>query len=154
MALELEDPFDAGQVHALVLRQPLHLAEHRDVTRRVATAAPAGAARRDEPDAVVLPQGLRVHPGESGRDRDDEDRGVVADTGRHLKAEVAHASTSPERCARGSSCCFSAYDANASRASSDSRCGTATSTVTSRSPRDPSRLVKPLPRTRRVRPLI
>ena len=39
--LQLDDPLDAGEVHALLLRQPLHLAEQRDV----AGASSAGRRR-------------------------------------------------------------------------------------------------------------
>ena len=43
--LQLEDPLDAGEVDALLLGEPLHLAEQRDVAGRVAPAAAGGAAR-------------------------------------------------------------------------------------------------------------
>src|SRR5882757_11142546 len=52
--LEFDDPFDAGQVDALVLREALHLAQQRDVTRRVAASPSAGAARSHQAEAVVL----------------------------------------------------------------------------------------------------
>ena len=37
--LELDDPLDAGEVDAVLLGQPLHLAQQRDVPRAVAPAA-------------------------------------------------------------------------------------------------------------------
>ena len=50
------------------------LAEQLDVAQRVAAAAAAGAARRDQPDAVVLAQGLRVQAGQLGGHADHVDR--------------------------------------------------------------------------------
>src|SRR5690606_8070093 len=75
--LEVEDPLDAGEVDALLDREPLHLTEQLDVTDGVAPAPAAGAGRGDDPEAVVLAQRLRVHARELGGHRDDEDRQVL-----------------------------------------------------------------------------
>ncbi len=150
VGLELDDAFDAGEVDALVLREALHLAQQRDVARRVAPPAAAGASRRDQAEPVVLAQRLRVHAGQLRGDRDDEDRRVLGDV-------LTPAACSPPRasaaviCGRGSSCCVVAYFCSASRASSVSAVGTATSTVTSRSP-VADLVATPRPRTRIVRP--
>ena len=73
LVLELEDARDAGEVDALA-GQPRTSRSTRDVARGVAPAAAGGAARRDQPEPVVLPQRLRVQAGQLGGDRDDEDR--------------------------------------------------------------------------------
>ncbi len=64
-------------------RQSGDLAQLLDVTQRVAARAALRARRHDQPQPVVLAQGLRMHAGELGRHRDREDRGVVVDLGHH-----------------------------------------------------------------------
>jgi Transposase len=76
---QLDDPLDAGQVDAVLLRQPLHLAQQCDVAGGVAAPAAAGPARGHQAEPVVLPQRLRVHPGELRCHRDHEHRRVVGD---------------------------------------------------------------------------
>src|SRR4051812_48216220 len=49
LLLERDDPLDPGEVDALLLGQPLHLAQQRHVPGRVAPAAAGGPARVDEP---------------------------------------------------------------------------------------------------------
>src|SRR5699024_7983969 len=82
---EFDDPPDALQVDALVLRQALDLAQQGDVTARVAASAACGAGRDDQPDPVVGAQGLGVHAGHLGGDRDAEQhtrlRGAVRPLG-------------------------------------------------------------------------
>src|SRR4051794_12628819 len=68
VGLQLQDALDAGEVDALVLAQPLDLAKQRDVARGVPPTATARASRRDQPDAVVLPQRLWVHSGQRRSD--------------------------------------------------------------------------------------
>ena len=145
--LELEDPLDPGEVDALLLRQALHLAEQRDVARGVAPAAAGGRARDDETEPVVLPQRLRVHAGELRGDRDDEHRRVSSRRSRRRARSVLGPLLSGHRrlrClappagqqvgARVLTAVAAAKASSASRASPSSRCGTATWTVTSRSP--------------------
>jgi hypothetical protein len=79
LVLEFQDPLDPGEVDALVLGQALDLAQLGDVARTVTAAAAGRSARGDEADAVVLAQGLRVHPGELCGDRDDEHRRTLVD---------------------------------------------------------------------------
>src|SRR5690606_22670809 len=151
LLLQLQDPLDPGEVDALLLGEPLHLAQEPDVAHRVAPTAAGGPARPDQAQPVVLAQRLRVQAGEFRGDRGHVDRDVVADAVVHrVHAPLARAS----RPRRGSwSEVAARYFSNASRASGPMLCGTCTSTVTSRSPRVPSRRREPLPRTRRVRPL-
>ncbi len=73
---QLDDPLDAGQVHALALAQPLHLAQQRDVPGRVAAPAAGRPAGADQPQPVVAAQRLRVQAGQLGGHRDDEHRAV------------------------------------------------------------------------------
>src|SRR5690606_24530608 len=61
----------------LVLRQPLHLAEQLDVAPRVPSPTAGTALRTDQSQPVISAQGLRMHPGEFGGDRDHEGAGVV-----------------------------------------------------------------------------
>ena len=75
--LEVDDPLDAGEVDAVLLREPLHLAEQRDVPRAVPAAAAGGAAGADQAEPVVLAQRLGVHAGQLGGHGDHEDRGVL-----------------------------------------------------------------------------
>src|SRR5687767_14719917 len=78
LGLELEDPLDADQVDAFLLREALDLAQQLDVAQRVAAAAATGAPRRHEAEAVVLAQRLWMHAGHLGRDGDDVERLVIA----------------------------------------------------------------------------
>ena len=61
MGLELDDAFDAGEVHALVLRESLHLAQQGHIARRIAPPAADRPARGDQAEPVVLTQRLGVH---------------------------------------------------------------------------------------------
>ena len=71
-ASELEDPLDAGEVDA-VGGQP-RTSRSRSMSRSgVAPAAPPVRPGDDQAEPVVLAQGLRVHAGELGGHRDDED---------------------------------------------------------------------------------
>src|SRR3954468_13384862 len=79
LQLQLEDALDPREVDALVLAEPLHLAQQGDVTSRVAPSAPRRPPRRDQPEPVVLPQRLRMHPRQLSGDGDDEHRGGVVD---------------------------------------------------------------------------
>ena len=74
---QLDDALDAGEVDALVLRQPLHLAQQVDVVLRVASAAAGTALRADQAEPVVGAQRLRVHAGQLGGHRDQERPGLV-----------------------------------------------------------------------------
>src|SRR5690606_19998663 len=73
LVLEVEHALDHGERHALA-REARDLAQLHDVARRVAPGSAARAAGHDEPDAVVLPQRLRMQPRELARGRDREDR--------------------------------------------------------------------------------
>ena len=68
-----------GEVDAVLLREPLHLAEQGDVPRAVPAAAAGRAAGADQTEPVVLPQRLGVHAGQLGGHGDHEDGGVVGD---------------------------------------------------------------------------
>jgi hypothetical protein len=46
--LEFEDASDAGQGHALVLRESLNLTQHGDIALAVSTPTTAGAGGRDQ----------------------------------------------------------------------------------------------------------
>ena len=71
-----------------------------DVAHRVSARLAGRARRRDEAEPVVLPQGLRMHPGELGRDRDHEERARLV----HAHAEpLALASRSSRGFSSGSS---------------------------------------------------
>ena len=59
LVLEGEDTLDALEVDALV-GQPLHLTQDLDVPRGVQPLSRARPPGRDEPEPVVLPEGLRV----------------------------------------------------------------------------------------------
>ena len=82
LLLQLDDPLDAREVDALLLRQPLHLAEQGDVAGGVAPPAACRPAGADEPQPVVAAEGLGVQPGELGGHRDHEDRAVHPGTWR------------------------------------------------------------------------
>ena len=84
--LQLDDPLDAGQVDALLLGEPLHLAQQRDVAGRVAPPAAGRPAGADEPQPVVAAQRLGVQAGELRGHRDDEDRAVRAGARRQAAA--------------------------------------------------------------------
>ena len=79
LVLHPQDSPDALEVDALVLGEPLNQPESGDVVRRIAPTALGRPARRDETHPVVRPQGLRMHPGQMGGDRDHEDRRVGVD---------------------------------------------------------------------------
>src|SRR5690625_163537 len=163
LVLQFQDPFDAHEVDAVLLGQALHFAQPVNVAWRVTATAAGGTARRHQAEPVVLPEGLRMHPGHLGGDRDDVDGVVVTDpaggsgqghdeTGAGFHGQDPFASRS--RLARTSVpevvvCSFS----SACLVSSSSDSGTITSTVASRSPLVPSFRVAPRPRIRNVRPL-
>ncbi len=77
LVLELEDPLDPPERDALLLGEPLHLPQPRDVGGAVSAPPTARARGDDQTDPVVLTQGLGVHAGELGRHGDDEDRRLV-----------------------------------------------------------------------------
>ena len=77
LVLQLEDPPDALEADA-GRRSARDLTQQLDVAQGVAPPAAAGAAGRDQADAVVLAQGLRVQAGELGSDADRRDRHVRA----------------------------------------------------------------------------
>src|SRR5919107_724685 len=118
-------------------------------------------ARSDQPQPVVLAQRLRVHAGQLRGDRDDEDRRVLGDGAAHVGLL---ARTVGRETHRAPLCCTAAVirgrgspssassTLTASSAAGVSRLGTATSTVTSRSPDRPLPGT-PRPRTRSVWPL-
>src|SRR5829696_700613 len=138
--LELDDPLDPGEVDAVLLGQPLDLAQQGDVPGAVPPAAAGGPAGSDQPEPVVLPQRLCVHAGELGRHRDDEDGRVVGHRADGV-LRAAHFSppawTAAVIWGRGSSSISSARVSITLRCAGVSRTGTATSRVTSRSPLRP-----------------
>ena len=69
---ELDDALDAGQVDALVLREPLHLAQQIDIMLRIAAPTTGCTARADQPEPIVGAQRLRMHSGQFGGHRDEE----------------------------------------------------------------------------------
>jgi hypothetical protein len=75
---QLERKLDAGQVEPALLDQVLHLAQALDVAVGVESQVAGGARGGDQPFALVLPQRLRVHLQEAGRDADHEERLAVA----------------------------------------------------------------------------
>ena len=77
-ALELQDAADPLEVDALVLAHALDIAQALDVLLRVPPAPPFRAGRGHQAEAVVLAQGLRVHAGQLGGDRDHEGHGLPA----------------------------------------------------------------------------
>ena len=70
LVFEREHPLHADEADALVA-QLLDPAEQLDVALRVPPAASARARRLDQTLALVDAQGLRMHPRQLGRDRDD-----------------------------------------------------------------------------------
>src|SRR3712207_6999213 len=52
LRLEVDDPLDPGQVDAVLLGEPLHLAQEGHVARAVPPAATGGAPRAHQPQAV------------------------------------------------------------------------------------------------------
>jgi hypothetical protein len=97
--LQLDDPLDPGQVDAVLLAQPLDLAQQRHVPGAVAPPAAGGPARLDQAHPVVLAQRLRMHPGQPGGHRDDQHLrvGGLLD-GDH---ELSHGPTCRSMCSRG-----------------------------------------------------
>src|SRR5262249_31071390 len=65
--LELEDALHPDEGDAVV-RELLATQQHRDVAVGVAPAPPGGAARLNEPLALVKPEGLRMNAREIRRD--------------------------------------------------------------------------------------
>ena len=63
----------------------------------VAAAAAAGARRVDQALALVDAQGLRVHAGQLGGDRDDVDGTVVVRSRHHLMHSPADARAATRR---------------------------------------------------------
>src|SRR5699024_8595656 len=151
LVLQLQDPFDPGEVDTFLLRQALHLTQRLNIAHGVPASTTGRTAWRDDPQSVVLPQSLRVHTGQLGGHRDHIDRRMSAEGRRvHvLRAPFArHARPSRESGSDVADRNFS----SASRASLLSVCGTSTSKVTIMSPGVPSPRVAPLPRTRSLRP--
>src|SRR5581483_3593230 len=74
-----QDHVDPREVHPQVVHQPLHLPQPRDVRLRVHADVSPRALWLHEPDALVLPQRLRVHADHPRRDRDHVARLIEAD---------------------------------------------------------------------------
>ena len=70
LLVQRENALDAGEVDSLFLGQALDLAQREHVARVPAALAP-GPAGGDQPELVVVPERLRVHPGQLGGDGDD-----------------------------------------------------------------------------------
>ena len=157
--LELDDPLDAGQVDALVLREPLHLAQQRDVARRVAPPAAAGPARASPGRAGRTGAGSAraSRPAAAATEMTKTGASSGTSLGRRRSAMSASRSRAAPRArgdlrARVVRLRRGELLAAPPRASPVSVCGTATSTVTSRSPVRPPCVGTPRPRTRSVRP--
>src|SRR5208282_1594031 len=155
LPLLVQDQLDAGEVHALFLRQPLDLAQRQDVPHRVAPAPALAAAWGDQAEPVVGAERLRVHVSELGGYGDDINGQVV----RQLVGVTHVVSSSQASFARSRSSSRGSWPAVASRRSSMAlralpfrSCGTITLTVTSRLPVVPSLRRTPLPGTLNVRP--
>src|SRR5437764_2617592 len=154
LVFQFDDALDSGQVDTVLLGQPLHFAQQRDVPHGIAPATAGGAAGRDQALPVVGTQRLRMHPGQLRRDRDQVGRDFVVVVGRSAEHRTHLLFSSSVISGRGSCPVIaSAYACSASRALPSRLAGIAASRVTSRSPCEPSRLVMPLPRTRSTRPL-
>src|SRR5437016_1336906 len=160
LALHLEHHANAGQVHPLLLREPLDHPEAGNVPGRVAPAVPGRPLRLHQALALVDPECLRVHAGQLGRHADHVDRAVVDVTLRLVitfgvplfDARVAHRHGSIPNRARGDSPPASRRLSSSSFSLLLSLEGTSTSTVTSRSPWPPLGFGAPLPRSRNVLP--
>src|SRR5690606_36353592 len=76
LVLELEDAADALEVEPFG-GEPRDLAELGDIPHRVPPRLAGGALRTHEPQPVVLPERLRMHPAQLRRDRDREERTVL-----------------------------------------------------------------------------
>src|SRR5699024_987139 len=119
----------------------------------------------DQPDPVVGAQGLGVHAGHLGGDRDAEQHTRLRGAVRPLGPPVAvlgagsggprghHTPAHPARGPKPAARSASASARSAAAASSPSVSGTVIVSVTSRSPAPPPRRGTPLPRTRSVRPV-
>src|SRR5699024_1419446 len=166
---------DPGEVDAVLLGESLELPQACDVAGAVAAAAAPGALRDHQAQAVVLAQGLGVHPGELRRHRDHEHGRPVVQAVRagHRRAPLGirrwrsgrrggprrpGPGAGPQRAAASASPALGASSASAARRSStalraspSTRVGKTTWTVTWRSPVD-FLVTRPLPRTLRVRP--
>ena len=125
LGLELQHLLHAGQVEALA-GELLDAAQLLDVLVAVAAAAAAGAGRVDQALALVDAQGLRVQPGQLGGHRDHVD-------GSRWSARWSAIRPPGARGARPRSTRLGRPRAPCARRST-SLAGTATSTVTSRSP--------------------
>ena len=141
LGLELQDAWMPARLTPSA-GEPRDLAQPRDVAQRVEPVAAAGAVGRDEPEPVVLPQRLRVQPGDLRGDRDGVDR-ACASSGRSRSSLIAHRSAFLARAEQvGARVVVGRRVARTPAAPPwrpvESRCGTATSTVTSRSPLVPS----------------
>jgi hypothetical protein len=91
LVLQVDDPLDPGQVHAVLLGQPLNLAQQHDVAHRVPPAAPGRASRGHEAEPVVTAERLRVQAGELRGHGDHEERGVLVRAGREGETGGVHA---------------------------------------------------------------
>ena len=159
----LDDPLDAGQVDALVLAQPLHLAQQRDVPLAVAAAAagapgpaaPAPSGRTAAGSAGACPASraatemISTFASEAVR-RDVRSRSYMCSPPRSPRCAGARVRRAARRGAGGVAWRTPPARPGPRRSRSG---GTCTSTVTSRSPAWPSRRATPLPRARSVRPL-
>ena len=95
---------EISRLDALVLAEPLDLAEQSHVAGAVAPAAAGRAARLDQTQPVVLPERLRVHAGHPGRDGDDQHLRVGLDADEDLVGHAAPPTVrrmAASRCSRG-----------------------------------------------------
>src|SRR3954447_4403371 len=150
--LEVEHADGAGQVEAELARQRADLAQALHVAVGVAARAAGRAPRPYEALRLVRAEGLRMHPGQLGRDR-DRVAGVV------VRCPHDHpAAFSVNNLWRGSpwlACWISCRRSSASRSCFDSFEGTAMRSRASRSPWPPPfRRGAPRPLTRSVFPSV
>ncbi len=73
LILETQNAGDSLKTHAFAA-EALHFAQLLNVSHGVAARTTGRSLRLHEPDAVVLPERLRVHSRKLGGDRDGEDR--------------------------------------------------------------------------------
>src|SRR5579872_343516 len=138
LAFELEDAADPLEVEALG-GELLDASELGDVRLGVAAAAAARPGRVEQPASLVDAQRLGVHAGELGGHRDHVHRPVGAVRRRlpgflAVRWSVSRGHGQTPRCSRGDPSVARASASTAFRCSSLSVSGTATSTVTRRSP--------------------
>src|SRR5829696_6351860 len=98
-SLEVEDPLDPGEVQPFggELLDPL---QQLDIALRVEARVLRRALRLDQPPGLVHAQGLRVHLGQVGGDRDHEDAPLRVDrSGDRFAPDAAHAAPAAHRAA-------------------------------------------------------